>query len=112
MNVAVGDEPARITGFDWPEPQWCMRRLRRQHVGNVRALDVLVVQGAGVEDRIFAGSRGTIDIDGELGAVAHRHRDIAFLNQLDRIVHRFLPVVWSDARALGVRFLELYDRKI
>src|SRR2546421_2816556 len=101
MDVAVGDEPARIAGLDWPEPQWCMRGLRRQHVGNVRALDVLVVQGAGVEDRIFAGCRGTIDIDGELRAVAHRHHDIAFLNEHDRIAHRFLPVGLSNTRALA-----------
>src|ERR1700730_9855719 len=99
MDVAVGDEPARITRLDWPEPQWCIRRLRRTPCGNVRPLDVLVVQGAGVEDRIFASSRGTINIDGELRAVAHRHHDIAFLNELDRIAHLFLPVVSSNVRA-------------
>ena len=89
-----------------------MRGLRRQNVGDIRALDVLVVQRTGVEDRIFSRGFGTVDVDGEFRAVAHRHLDIALLNELDRIGHRFLPVSSPNAPRAGARFANFYDRPV
>src|SRR5712691_753700 len=80
-----------------------MRGLRRQNVGDVRALHVLVVQGTGIEHRVFPRGRGTVDVDGKLGAVAYRHLDIALLNEPDRIVHRFLPAVLPKRHAMASR---------
>jgi len=112
MNVALAMTGA-ITGFDWPEPQWCMRRRGGSTSAMSWAWIVLVAQGDGVEDRIFAGSR---DDRHRWKSLCRRRivtAIIALLNQIDRIVHRFLPVVWSEARAFACGSFErnCHDRK-
>ena len=82
MDVAVGDEAARVAGLDGTEPQRRVSRLRRQDVGDVGALDVLVVQGAGIQDRVLARLVRPIDIDRQAGSVPHGHDDVAFFDHL------------------------------
>ena len=44
VDIAIGNESSGIARLDRSEPQRRVGRLRRQDVGNVRPLDILVVQ--------------------------------------------------------------------
>ena len=80
VNVAVGDEAARVARLDGAEPKRRVSRLRGQHIGNVGPLNVLVVQRAGVQHRILARCVRPIDIDRQAGAVPHGHHDVALFD--------------------------------
>jgi hypothetical protein len=55
-------------------------RLRRQNIGDVGALNVLVMQSRGIEHGIPAGSIGSIDIYRQPRAVPHGDADVPLLD--------------------------------
>src|SRR6202044_554495 len=50
MDVTCGEESPRIARFDRTEPKRSILRLRRQHIGDIGALHVFVVQRRRIQD--------------------------------------------------------------
>src|ERR1700754_4339589 len=82
MNVAIGDKATRITRLYRTEPERRVRRLRRQYVRDVGALNILVVQGGGIEHGVLARLVRTIDVHRQPRAIPHRDADIPLLDHL------------------------------
>ena len=81
VDVAVGDEPLRISPLDDPVPLRRPGRLPDPEVlGHLDPLQILVVHGARVENGERAGRIGPIDVDAERDTVAHRHRQVVVLD--------------------------------
>jgi len=89
MDVAVGNEAARIAGLYWTEPERCMGRLRRQYVGDVGALNIFVMQGGGIKYGVLAGLIGSIDVHCQPCAISHGDTDVPLLD------HRFVSARFS-----------------
>src|SRR2546421_7106272 len=84
MNVAVGDEAARVAGLYGTEPERRVGRLRRQDVRDVGPLNILVMQGRRIKHGILARLVGSIHIHCQPRAVPHGDTDVSLLD------HRFL----------------------
>src|SRR5712671_5246457 len=82
MHIAVGYEAPRIAGFDRTEPQRDVRRLRCQHIRNVRSLHVLVVKCRCVQYGETARIVRTIDIQGQTGPIAHGDPEIPLFDHV------------------------------
>src|ERR1700730_17467587 len=80
MNVAVGDEAASVARLDGTEPERCMGRLRWQYIRNVGPLNVLVMQGRGIEHGVLAGCIGSIDVHRQPRAISHGDADVPLLD--------------------------------
>ncbi len=89
MDVAVGNETARVTGLYGAEPERCMGRLRRQYVGDVGALDILIVQGGGIKHGVLARLVRSIDVYRQPRAISHGDTDVPLLD------HRFVSARFS-----------------
>ena len=76
VNVAARHEELGVAGLHRPGPQRRPRRLRRQRGRHIRALEILVVDGERQQRGKLSGRVGTIDIDADFDAVAHRHHDV------------------------------------
>src|SRR5258708_11730250 len=90
-TITIREEGARTPRLYRSEPQWRVRGLRRQDVRDVRALNVLVVERAGVERRILARFWRTVDIHREACAVPHDGFYIPQFNQSRFNFHRRSP---------------------
>jgi hypothetical protein len=78
MHVAARDEVLRVAGLQRASPERRPGRLRRQRGRHIRALQVLVVDSEGQQDRQLLRGIGPVDIDAEIDAVAHGHQDVLF----------------------------------
>ena len=76
VHVAARDEKARVAGFRRTGPQHRPCRMCQRGLGDVGALQVLVVDREGQEGRELLGRVRAIDIDRDLDAVAHRHEHV------------------------------------
>src|SRR3981081_2064657 len=77
MNVAVGDEASGVARLYGTEPERCVGGLRWQYIGNVRALNVLVMQSRGIEHGVLAGGIRSIDVHCHARAISHRDTDVS-----------------------------------
>src|SRR6202035_159990 len=104
MDITIGNKTTRVSGLQGTKPKRSVRGLWGQDFGNVRPLDVLVVKRRRVEDRILSRGGRTIDVDRQVNAITHSHRDVAFLNHLDIFMllsHAYLPW-YQQCRISGV----------
>jgi hypothetical protein len=76
VHVATPDEKARVAGFRRTGPQHRPCRMGQRRLGEVGALQVLVVDREGQEGRELVGRVRAIDVDRDLDAVAHRHKHV------------------------------------
>src|SRR5882757_2854970 len=93
MNVAVGDEASGVARLYRTEPERCVGRLRWQYIGDVRALNVLVMQSRGIEHGVLAGCIWSIDVHRQARAIAHGDADVSLL------YHRFVSACWAAVSA-------------
>jgi hypothetical protein len=56
------DEAPGVARLYGTEPERCVGGLRRQYIRDVRALNVLIMQGRGIEHRVLAGCIWSIDV--------------------------------------------------
>src|SRR6476619_940628 len=80
MNVAVGDEASGVARLYGTEPERCVGRLRWQYIGDVRALNVLVMQSRGIEYGVLAGCIWSIDVHRQARAITHGDADVSLLD--------------------------------
>src|SRR5438045_1106173 len=80
MNVAVGDEASGVARLYGTEPERCVGRLRWQYIGNVGALNVLVMQRRGIEHGVLAGCIRSVDVDCQARAISHGDPDVSLLD--------------------------------
>src|ERR1700730_4300603 len=80
MNVAVGDETPGVARLDGTEPERSVGGLRRQDIRDVGTLNVLVMQGRGIEHGILAGPVRSIDVHRQARAISHGYTDVSFLD--------------------------------
>src|SRR5258707_1725825 len=76
MNVAVCQEAPCVAGLNGTEPKRRVCRLRRQYVGDVGALNVLVMQGGGIKDGGLARLVRSIDVYRQPRAIPHGDTDV------------------------------------
>ena len=76
VHVAARDEKAGVAGFRRSGPQHRPCRMRQGSLRQLGALQVLVVDRKGQERRELVRRFRSIDIDGDLDAVAHGHEQI------------------------------------
>ncbi|SRR6266487_244993 len=121
MNVAVGNEASRVARLYGTELERCVGRLWWQDIRDVRALNVLVMQGRGIEHGVLAGCTGSIDVHRQPRAISHGDTDVALLRLLLDIAKRRpqasrkagveIPNQAPPARLRDYVIL-LYDRKV
>jgi hypothetical protein len=80
MNVAIGNKASRVARLYGTEPERCVGRLRWQDIRDVRALNVLVMQGRGIEHGVLARCTGSIDVYRQPRAISHGDTDVALLD--------------------------------
>ena len=80
VDIAARDKELGVARLQQARPQRGPCRLGRQRCGDVRSLQVLIVDREREQHRKLLGRVRTIDIDRKVDAVAHRHRDILFGN--------------------------------
>ncbi len=90
VHVAARNEEARVAGLHRAGPQRRPGRLRRDRVRHLGALEILVVDRERQECWKLFTRVGPVDVDRELDAVAHRHRDVLLADH--RVIGR-RPVV-------------------
>src|SRR5262249_4381317 len=76
VHIATPDEKARVAGLRRTGPQHRPRRMRQRRLGDLGALQVLVVDRESQEGRELVGRVRAIDVDRDLDAVAHRHEHV------------------------------------
>src|SRR5580693_4693706 len=86
VDIAVGNKTSRVAGLQRSKPKRSVRGLWGKDVGNVRPLVILVVKRRRKERRILSRGGRTIDVDRQVNAITHSHRDVAFLNYLDIVM--------------------------
>ena len=97
VNVAARDEKARVAGFRRAGPQHRPCRMRQRRLGELGALQILVVDREGEQRRELLRRVRTIDVDRDLDAVAHGHEHV-LLGDHARVGRRAIVV---DRRALA-----------
>ena len=76
VNIAARDEEFGVARLQEPGPQRGPSGLRGQRGGDLRPLQVLVVDREREQRGKFLGRIRTIDVDRKIDAVAHRHGDV------------------------------------
>src|SRR5579862_6908415 len=84
MDIAVGNETPRVARLYRTEPERRVGRLRRQYICDVGTLNVLIMQGRGIEYGVLAGLIRSIHVQRQPRAVSHRDTDVSLLD------HRFV----------------------
>src|SRR6266567_4278207 len=102
MNVAVGDEASGVARLYRTEPERCVGRLRWQYIGDVRALNVLVMQSRGIERGVLAGCIRSIDVHCQARAISHSDTDVSLLDH--QFVSARSAVVSADVLQWQVQY--------
>ena len=76
----TGDEASGVARLYRTEPERWVGRLRWQYIGDVRALNVLVMQSRGIEHGVLAGCIRSIDVHCQARAISHGDTDISLLD--------------------------------
>ena len=76
MNVSARNQKVGVAGFLRAGPERSPGRLRRNCLGDVGALDILIVDREREQRRQLFGRVGPIDVDADLHPVAHRNIDV------------------------------------
>jgi hypothetical protein len=79
MHVASGNKVLSVSGFHAPLPQRGPGWLGWNGLGNIRGLQVFIVNGKSQNCREFSRSIRTVDIDAYMDSIAHGDHDISVL---------------------------------
>jgi hypothetical protein len=80
VDIAARDKEFGVARLQEPGPKRGPSGLRRQRGGDLRPLQILVVDREREQRRKLLGRIRTIDIDRKVDTVAHRHGEILLRN--------------------------------